>query len=91
MNPYPLRGEGPSSGDCSPSSSSEESVNEGEPNTSSISRPSGLKRKRNDSQPRSKGESKIETIKKEFSLNNYEMEELFSWIFSAQEAAQVEA
>ena len=34
-----------------PSGSSEESVNEDEPDASSILRPSGAKRKKNDSQP----------------------------------------
>ena len=41
----------------SPSSSSEKSANEDEPDASSISRPSGLKRKENDSQPRSTGKA----------------------------------
>ena len=39
----------------SPSSSSEESANEEEPNASSISGPSGSKKRKNDSQPRSTG------------------------------------
>ena len=51
----------------SPSSSSEESANEDEPDASSISRPSGSKRKKNDSQPWStgmNGESYRKTKKK---------------------------
>ena len=40
----------------SPSSSSEESANEDEPDASSISGPSGSKRRKNDSQPQSTGE-----------------------------------
>ena len=40
----------------SPSSSSEESANEAEPNASSISGPSRWKKRKNDSQPRSTGE-----------------------------------
>ena len=40
----------------SPSSSSEESANEDEPDASSISGPSGSKKRKNDSQPRSTGE-----------------------------------
>jgi len=86
----------PSSVDSSPSNSSEESANEDEPDSSSISRPSGSKRKKNDSQPRSKGKAtekqqQKKNKKQNFSLNNGEMEELTSCIFSAQEAAQVEA
>ena len=82
--------------DSSPSSSSEESANEDEPDTRSISRPSGSKRKKNDSQPRSTGEAtekqqQKKNKKQNFSLNDDEMEELTSWIFSAQEVAQVEA
>ena len=41
----------------SPSSSSEESGNEDEPDASSISHPSGSKRKEHDSQPRSTGKA----------------------------------
>ena len=76
------------------SSSSEESANEVEPDTSSISRPSGAKRRKNDSQPRSTGKATGKQQKKKkqnVSLNNDEVEELTSWIFSTQEAAQVEA
>ena len=80
----------------SPSGSLEESVNEDEPGASSISRPSGAKRKKNDSQPRSSGkvtgkQQQKKNKKQDFSLNNDEIEELISWIFSTQEAAQVEA
>ena len=70
------------------SSSSEESANEVEPDTSSISRPSGAKRRKNDSQPRSTGKATGKQQKKKkqnVSLNNDEVEEL------TQEAAQVEA
>ena len=76
------------------SSSSEESANDVEPDTSSISRPSGAKRRKNDSQPRSTGKATGKQQKKKkqnVSLNNDEVEELTSWIFSTQEAAQVEA
>ena len=76
------------------SSSSEESGNEVEPDTSSILRPSGAKRRKNDSQPRSTGKATGKQQKKKkqsFSLNNDEVEELTSWIFSTQEADQVEA
>ena len=78
----------------SPSSSSEESANEDEPDASAISRPSGSKRKKNE--PRSTGKAKEKQQQKKnkkqnFSLNNDEIEELSSWIFSTQEAAQVEA
>ena len=46
------------------------------------------KRKKNE--PRSTGKAK-EKQQQNFSLNNDEIEELSSWIFSTQEAAQVEA
>ena len=78
----------------SPSSSSEESANEDEPVASSISRPSGSKRKENDSQPRSKSYRKQQqkkNKKQNFSLNDEEIEKLSFWIFSTQEVAQVEA
>ena len=78
----------------SPSSSSEESANEDEPDASSISRPSGSKRKENDSQPRSKSYRKQQqkkNKKQNFSLNDEEIEKLSFWIFSTQEVAQVEA
>ena len=76
----------------SPSSSSEESANEDEPDASSISGPSGSKKRKNDSQPRSTGGKQRKKNKKQNdSLNNNEMEELTTWIFSVQEAAQVEA
>ena len=78
----------------SPSSSSEESANEDEPDASSISRPSGSKRKENDSQPRSKSYRKQQqkkNMKQNFSLNDEEIEKLSFWIFSTQEVAQVEA
>ena len=80
----------------SPSGSSEESANEDEPDASSISGPSGSKRRKNDSQPRSTGEvtekkQRKMNKKQNDSLNNNEMEELTTWIFSIQEAAQVEA
>ena len=81
-------------GSPSPSSSSEDSATENEPDTSSISRPSGSKRK-NDSQPRSTGKAtekqQKRNKKQSASLNNDEIEELTSWIFSTQEAGQVEA
>ena len=77
----------------SPSSSSEESLNEDETDASSISRPSGSKRKKN--QPRSTGKAtekqqQKKNKKQKLSLNNDEIEELTSWIFSTQEAAKVE-
>ena len=80
----------------SPSSSPEESVNEDEPDASCISGPSGSKKRKNDSQPRSTGKKQRKKKKKKKkkqneSLNNNEMEELTTWIFSVQEAAQVEA
>ena len=80
----------------SPSSSSEESAKEDEPDTSSIVGPSGSKWRKNDSQPQSTGEviekkQRKNKKKQNDSLNNTEMEELISWIFSFQEAAQVEA
>ena len=83
-------------GSPSPSSSSGESANEVEPDTSSISRPSSSKRKKNDSPPRSTGKATEKQQQKKnkkgkLSLTNDEIEELSSWIFSAQEAAQVEA
>ena len=80
----------------SPSSSSEGSANEDEPDASSISGPSGSKKRKNDSQPRSTGEvigkkQRKKNEKQNDNLNNNEMEELTTWIFSLQEAAQVEA
>jgi len=62
----------------SPSSSSEESANEDEPDASSISGPSGLKKRKNDSQPRSTGEvidkkQRKKNKKQNDSLNNNEM------------------
>ena len=50
----------------SPSSSSEESANEDEPDASSISRPTGSKRKENDSQPRSTGKATEEEQETKF-------------------------
>ncbi|PFX22568.1 Patatin-like phospholipase domain-containing protein 7 [Stylophora pistillata] len=77
------------------SSSSEESGNEDEPYACSISPPSGSKRTKNDSQPRSMGKATEKQQQKKnnnqkFSLNNDELEGLTSWTFSTQEAAQVE-
>ena len=77
------------------SSSSEESGNEDEHYACSISPPSGSKRTKNDSQPRSTGKATEKQQQKknnnqEFSLNNDELEGLTSWTFSTQEAAQVE-
>lgn len=68
------------------SGSSEESGNEDEPDACSISRPSGSKRKKNDSQPRATGEATEKEQQKKnknqkFRLNNDEQEELTSWIF----------
>ena len=79
----------------SQSSSSEDNSTEDELETRTISRPSGSKRKKN-SQPRSS--VKAATKKKRTtrtkpgtSLKNDELEELTSWIFSTEQAAQVEA
>ena len=79
----------------SPCSTSGESANEDEPHASSISCPSGSKRKKNDIQPRSTGKAtekqqQKRNKKQKFSLHNDEIEELTSSIFSTQEAAQVE-
>ena len=80
----------------SPSSSSEKSAKEDEPDKSSIVGPPGSKRRKIDSQPQLM-EEVIEKKqwknkkKQNDSLNNNEMEELTSWIFSVQEATQVEA
>ena len=79
----------------SPSSRSEESVNEDEPDTSSISRPLSSKKKMNDSQLQSVGKAtekqEQKNKKQNFSLSNDEIEELTSWIFSSQEATQLGA
>ena len=76
------------------SGSSQESSNEGEPVRSSISRSSGSERKKKNSPPQSTGKptekQQQKKNKKHFSLNNVEIEELTSWIFSTQEAALVE-
>ena len=54
--------------------------------------PSGSKKRKNDRQPRSTGEKQRKKNKKQNdSLNNNEMEELTTWIFSVKEAPQVEA
>ena len=64
---------------------------------SSISRPSAevQKKKKNNRQPRSTGKAKeTQQLKKnkkqQLSLKNDQIEELTSWMFSTQEAAQVE-
>ena len=80
----------------SPSSSSEECGNEDEPDTSSILRQSSSKRKKNDNQSQSTGEATEKQQQKKSkeqndSSNNDEMEELTYWIFSTQEATQVDA